>query len=490
MSILLTWFSILILLEMTPGSNSPEFLWRGPLPSFILLPVMSFTLLALAFSNFKRVQTNWRMGWRNLLTVATVLALTVALTLSIYHRAWEKLTPFEPPHGVARLSADNPVQLTSRWGGISVRLPNGRIWAGDFVPDATAYSPLAWLLGNVKVKLSNRGYIGGSIWVTADRTRVEWTGIKSDGTLWVSEAPQRAEFQNGIWRFDNHGETNLVRFGDETNWSSIATFPYYSYLVKKDGTLWRWGATNFDLRHRQWPGLRTFTPEQMGTESNWAEVYQDDSRWQFFRKKDGDIWVVDDFVARTNGNKLLTVAPGLTLVQIGASAEHGFRSTSQIWIGLGYRIGVRDDGTFRIYSGERLNRSRREYEWAPVDAQIGDGTNWLGMAGGGDRIVTLRDDGTLWLWSFHNTPPYWNHRTMERVIAMAKPVRLGTHADWIAVSGGRGNVNALAADGSLWFWPLERDPQYDYAGNDQNFEPLLDFSRKPQYLGNVFAKSD
>jgi hypothetical protein len=79
------------------------------------------------------------------------------------------------------------------------------------------------------------------------------------------------------------------------------------------------------------------------------------------------------------------------------------------------------------------------------------------------------------------------------------PVRLGTHSDWIAISGGWGNVNALAADGSLWFWPLENgflmsDGHgyfgYDFDNDGKLLPPLLDISHKPQMLGNIFSKSE
>ena len=51
-----------------------------------------------------------------------------------------------------------------------------------------------------------------------------------------------------------------------------------------------------------------------------------------------------------------------------------------------------------------------------------------------------------------------------------------------------GHIVSLAADGGLWYWPLERPEYYD-SGN-RKFEPLLDIPRKPVFLGNIFGKSD
>jgi len=48
---------------------------------------------------------------------------------------------------------------------------------------------------------------------------------------------------------------------------------------------------------------------------------------------------------------------------------------------------------------------------------------------------------------------------------------------------------ALAADGSLWFWPIIDNVEdfYGTRSDRPTIHPLLDISRKPQLLGNVFA---
>ena len=48
--------------------------------------------------------------------------------------------------------------------------------------------------------------------------------------------------------------------------------------------------------------------------------------------------------------------------------------------------------------------------------------------------------------------------------------------------------NQMAADGSLWFWPLESVMPY-YYDNNQRLDPLLDVSHKPRRLGNIFSPS-
>ena len=54
--------------------------------------------------------------------------------------------------------------------------------------------------------------------------------------------------------------------------------------------------------------------------------------------------------------------------------------------------------------------------------------------------------------------------------------------------GDYNSVTALAADGSLWYWPLSSAEFY--YNNNRSVPPLLDISRKPQPLGYIFGRTD
>jgi len=499
MGVVLAWFLIMVAMIPQRYEYGFNFFWHGPLPYFIAFPAITLTMLALAYGNYQHVLTGWKLGRRNLLTLVSVFVLGVIATSAIYHRFWEKFTPFEPLHGAARLTLANPAALSTEGGGVSVRLPDGKIWMGAVAFDSKEMTRLAFMLGNFKMILNDVQYIGGSNWLTAKRTAWDLVGIKTNGTLWVSEKPRQVIPRQGTWKINEDEMRHLVPFGTEANWSSVMPWGYSVLLTKTDGTLWRWGATNFNYNARtnRWPGLRTFTPERLGTESNWAEAFQSGYR-TCLRKTDGSFWT---WGGDTNGQVLLQIEPRFTVHQIFAGQARGqFRSTALIYRGLECRVGIRDDGTFRIWAHQLLTTNNQQryasYEWSATDLQIGAGTNWLAVAGPGDKVVTLKDDGTLWLWNFHrNDHGIWNPRRFEAEILDTVPVRLGTHSDWIAISGNGGPVTTLAADGSLWFWPL--GDEFYWGGNGNYFgyqvgtgNTLLDISRKPQLLGNVFGKAN
>ncbi|HUA39731.1 MAG TPA: hypothetical protein VMA35_15155 [Candidatus Sulfopaludibacter sp.] len=478
---------LILFVSLMAAAQTPAFashpLWRGELIYLIGLPSVLLTLLALASWNFGHPVTGWQLWLRNLLALAASLALIVVTTAAIYHRAWEKLTPFEPAHGTARLALTKPASFNEHWNEISVRLPNGKIWMAHFMPGPSSPSPLAFALGNFTATASVGGYIEGSNWMTVKRCQRELVGIKTDGTLWVSEKPWPTNgFRASDWKKNEEEMRHLVQFGKEMNWGSLHPDNWSVLLVKKDGTLWRWGPTNFDFRHKQWRGLRSFTPQQLGPESNWAGFFES-SYQTFLCKTDGGIWTLDYDVFNTNG--IILKLDGLNLRAVTGLSYGKFRSVANLW--LGFEVGIRDDGTFRICAEQHFDSRSHGMVWSALDLPIGHETNWLAVAGSGQKIITLKQDGSLWLWDFYWSPWHvWVPEAQKRIIQDTIPVRLGTHSDWISIASVPCGFISLAADGSLWFWPLARPYYY----NNPQFEPLLDIPRKPIYLGNIFGNPD
>jgi hypothetical protein len=495
-----TVLGILVMGFLLIAASGPESfvhypLWRGWLAHLIGVPAMVIVLAAMAFWNYQRIDIGGNIWRRNAFVFAAALGFVIGATTAIYHRAWEKLTPFEPSHGAARLSLSNPATLSKHWDAFSVRLPDGRIWTDEYALNTGTPNLQVLVLGDIRLTSLGGGYFyAGSNWMSVVRGLwFQTVGIKTDGTLWVSDKPSRPhKLETGGWKIVEAGD--LAQFGNETNWSSVIPTGLSMLLVKNDGTLWRWGATNWDLKHQDWPGLQSFTPHRLGTESNWAEVFLVDSQFRL-RKTDGSLWTT----WYDHHKQQFELEPGFSLQRSPLSLRNKWRGMTRIWNYYDCQLGVRIDGTFCIMADQRLDNQSHSYEWTEADLQLGKETNWVGVAGHYENIVTLKDDGTLWLWDFHHDYRYgWIPEHNERKMLEAKPVRLGTHSDWIAITGFAGGIISLAADGSLWYWPLESldyivrtggSPVY-YDNSNSHFESLLDVSRKPQLLGNVFGKAD
>ncbi len=493
------------------NASAPEFLfrsqdhelffhlWHGSLIYFTGVPTFFIVLTALAFWNSQQPAPGLAAGRRNLLAFAGALLTVVIVTSATYHRVWEKLTPFEPAHGATRLTRTNPPVLKTTYDYFTLRLTDGKIWANAYGLNVNQGNPLAYFLGNIRLtSFGLNNFYPGSNWVSlVHNWHGDVTGVKMDGTLWVSS--KASSFQ---WRGDDGWNiskpADLVRFGSETNWSSQVWHGYSVLLVKTDGTLWRWGLKDRNnTTWRNWPGLRTFTPRQIGTQTNWAKVFLTGNQPNI-RKTDGSVW---SLWADSNSKwPTEELEPDFKIQRQPFLEDDTWRSTTDNWSGARYRLGIRADGTFRICADQQFDKKSNAYELTSVDHQFGTASNWLAVAGRGKQVVTLKDDGTLWVWNFfHDDRRGWDIQRDERDMLSRIPSRLGSHADWLAIADAPGGIVSLAADGSLWYWPLETAQRFasDFGNgnfwdesNNNYIEPLLDISRKPQKLANILSPVD
>lgn len=443
------------------------------LPLIIAVPTIIVTLLWLAYLNFKNFRPGWPLWRRNVLGFATAFAFVIVTSLALYNRCWEIFEPAEPAHGAAKLSLATPptVQIT-RYNNLLVRLPDGRVWF-----DGLGYSTYDYYGGSARWKylwqtlahplresLGPQQFLAGSNWVaaTTEHLYFDWdvqgkhfgasdfmetVGIQPDGTLWISDKPATNQWTPG----------KLQQFGSETNWRQLAQGSRSVVLLKGDGTLWRWGFSPTNGFH-QWPGLRTVTPYQIGTNADWQELFS--LGGIFARRADGRAWQLD--VDWKTGREELDRATNYDEIVSQTVSRAGDTAIAF----------VRADGTLWVLNRYWDDKSRQT-KGAGV-LQVGKENDWRAVAVCQGMMVALKADGSLWQWNFKDG-------SIVRAINNP-PTRLGIHHDWVAVAGDWDSVIALSADGSLWLWPDKNSYQYDWL--------LIRLPKQPKLLGNIFGKTD
>ena len=479
---LLTWFLLFAAVRPESFVNHP--LWHGWLVYLIGVPVMVLVLATLALWNFKRVLVGWDVWRRNLLTLAISLALVVTATTALYHRAWELLTPLEPPPGAARL--ENSIRLRiNNIGDLAVFLPDGRVWLnrywsdqlnGDRAPTSEFYQNAFFGGGR---------FLDGTNWTAVADCYRDIVGLQRDGSLWVSETPARQLVHWGLGENPAPASTKLVRFGKDSDWKDVVVNFPGPFLLKTDGTLWRWGIWGTNrirrIQNWAWPGLRASEPQRLGTNSDWSEIFSAGSR-TFLRQTGGQMWAYPPY---SDQNTKLALDSNVVLDRVQYTDQ---RNTVIVRPSDCYpfRVGIREDGTFRIVASEHWNNHSRAMHWEAIDLPIGNETNWVGVASSGGRIVTLKRDGSLWLWTFKRERwTSWEDKSALLDFKNTTPVRLGVNSDWLTVGEMMGGIVSLAADGKLWLWRF--DPQYFSSGPAY---PLLAVSRRPELIGNLFGPSN
>jgi ABC-type transport system involved in multi-copper enzyme maturation permease subunit len=441
----------------------------------------------LAWRNFNYFQERGRVWRRNVSGLAAAILFIFISSAALYNRGWEVFEQAEPAHGPAKMSLGIPpvLSVNKAYSSLQVRLPDGRVWFDylNYRYDDPEPNRINWLWRSLTDPLPKgagaQRFVSGSDWRSASVQRIDLylnykdgrpepnshvvgyldtAGIKTDGTLWVSDASY-----TGAWTGDK-----MNRFGDETNWQQLVRARLEVLLLKNDGTLWRWdsGTNRFDwnIWQTNWPSLGNYQPHQIGTDSDWKEIWC--NVWNnLAQKADGSVWGLsfDGLNYKMGREKNLDGVSLRTLSQSG-NGETAY---------------VRPDGTLWMSWEYELNRTNMYSRFV----QVGTETNWSAVALNWQRMIAIKSDGSLWQWHFSNP---WDSNEGQLVMAAQKaaqtpPVRLGIHNDWVAIASTWQDVIALAADGSLWLWP--NHIEYEQGTS-------LKLPKQPEFLGNVFSKFD
>lgn len=476
LGIIVTWALLLGASQIENIFQYP--FWRGWLVYLLGVPMMTLALAALTYWNYQRVLVGWNVWRRNALVFFTALAVVIGATTAIYHRVWERLTPLEPPHGVARLAPSQPVTLRNEWVNLTAQLPDGRFWSSRFTLSAPTLASMLSGDWTAKESLGRRGFLEGTNWASVAVCYRDVAGIRKDGSLWVSEQPEKLFWSRSQTQSRQADPPRMVRLGLDNDWKSVAGNFSQAFLLKTDGTLWRLGTNRFD-RKKPRQGLRAFEPQRLGTDSDWAEIFSTEGL--IFRKTDGRVWVVQG--QRSSKTEFVRLDEQLFIERATLLDHERWRGrTPASAPGLGFQVGVREDGTFRVTEAWQWHTSPSDNsrQWGLVkhDVLLGKETNWLGVAGNREVVVTLKADGSLWKWHFPDDP--------ISKPGTASAALLSKHSDWLAIAEAMGGVVSLAADGGLWFWQFE--PRHEHP-SEQTIPPLLAASRRPQLIGNIFASS-
>jgi ABC-type transport system involved in multi-copper enzyme maturation permease subunit len=450
--------------------------WGAVLPILIGILTIIIFIPWLAARNFNHYVESGRLWRRNIFGIVGAILFVFVSSAAIYNRVWEIFEPAEPAHGAAKFSlSDAPKLRGDLQDNIQVRFPDGRIWFDNlrdsYPENRGGWKYIWWFIDRPLSRSAGpEQFMGGSNWISvAGAMRVDsWqgnknrvhgyldtVGIQPDGSLWISSEAKPLDWTGA----------KMIRFGDETNWRQVVSFHWRNFLLlKTDGTLWEWGNQNlrWDDWQTNWPSARNFKPQQIGTNSDWQEIF---STWfDLAKKTNGTVWTVE-YEGKTNE---ISFKRATNYDQIAfQNASFGLGG----WSGYERTAYIETNGALWIRNSYLNNSDENSNPTLTGFLQVGGETNWLAVAISWDRMVALKTDGSLWQW------PLDKKTTSEAI--KNPPTPLGIHHDWVGLMSVWQGTVSLAADGSLWFWP---------GAESQGI--LIKLPKQPQLLGNVFGKAD
>ncbi|MGG7036088.1 MAG: T9SS type A sorting domain-containing protein, partial [Flavobacterium sp.] len=153
-------------------------------------------------------------------------------------------------------------------------------------------------------------------WQSVSTSNNHNAAIKADGTLWTWGQHSWGKLGDGTY-LEPTNPTPPTQVGTSTDWKIVSAGGEHTIAVKTNGTLWAWGYNGNGEYGDGVYGFNNFTPEQIGTATNWQSVATGYAH-TIFSKTDGTLWATGQNLSGQLGNGTLN---GTNLpIQIGCTA--------------------------------------------------------------------------------------------------------------------------------------------------------------------------
>ena len=240
--------------------------------------------------------------------------------------------------------------------------------------------------------------------------------VATDGTLWGWGANSGGKLATG----DYNPRPARTQVGTDANWKTVSLGGDFAVALKTDGTLWAWGGNGYGQLGISSADATRLAPVQVGTDADWKQAQAAGSSVVAI-KNDGSLWT------------------------------WGLNNQGQL--GIGTSTGPSTCG----FSSDPCASSPQ---------RVGGLTTWARVAAGGNHVLAIRTDGTLWAWGVNHlgqlgigvsTGP----DTCGSLKCATAPVQVGTATSWANAwsTGDSSHTVALATDGTLWTWGMNHQGQ-------------------------------
>ncbi len=223
--------------------------------------------------------------------------------------------------------------------------------------------------------------------------------LKKDGTLWAWGANDQGQL--GLGSPGAADTTSPVRVGSDADWAAIAAGDDYSAALKTDGTLWTWGHGQFgQLGHGSTSGIAVPTQVTTGSGPDTFTAFAcgsgRDSSHMLAVKTDGSLWGWGYQYSGELGQGTV-IDHYLSPVRIGADSDWSEVACGSSY-GDNYSLATKTGGQLYAWGGNfRGQLGGGDYVVRFVADPSGGGAVWSDIVAGSNSFG-LKTDGTLWAW--------------------------------------------------------------------------------------------
>lgn len=322
---------------------------------------------------------------------------------------------------------------------------------------AFAYDSNGYYASGVGVYARPDATVTATAYASVAAGGIHTLAIKADGTLWAWGAGDWGQLGNGCDFYLNCyiDQRWPKQVGTDSTWKIISGGTVHSAALKKDGSLWAWGDNSSGQIGTGCNDSSCFyysTPTQTGTDKGWVSL----STGGFFTtalKSDGTLWSWGDNYAGVLGDGC---APKSSCVDRAVPTQIGTETDwAMVAAGGNHVLALKTNGTLWAwgsnYDGQIGNGVPGYDAYVSTPLQIGTDTGWRFVAAGDMHSLAIKSNGTLWAWG-HNNAGQLGVTCSGSCPPITVPTQVGSDTDWKEVDGGFALTMATKTDGTVWAW--------------------------------------
>ena len=230
----------------------------------------------------------------------------------------------------------------------------------------------------------------GTNWKSIVKGVASSAAIKSDGTLWCWGDNLNGQLADNTTT-KRSSPVQTVSFGD--SWLQVSIGYRHVGAIKQDGTLWMWGYNAYGQLGDNTLVHRSSPIQTIAGGSNWRQVSCTDRNTAAI-KKDGTLWIWGaNAYGQLGDNTIIDKSsPVQTITYSG--------SWKQVSFGYAHVGAVKTDGTLWLWGRNdagQLGDSSIVSKSSPIQT-VAYGINWKIVDCGSFHSASIKNDGSLWAW--------------------------------------------------------------------------------------------
>lgn len=252
------------------------------------------------------------------------------------------------------------------------------------------------------------------------------SAVKTDGTLWSwGNNPNGELGDNTVTSRSSPVQT--VAFGN--NWSSVSCGQRHTAGIKTDGSLWIWGINSNGQLGDNTVTSKSSPVQTIALGNDWASVACGYNN-TIGIKKNGTLWAwgANNYGQLGDNTTIRKSSP----VQTVAFGTNWIKASCQ---GYSVAIALKQDGTLWSwgYNGVgELGINATTARSSPIQV-VGASTLWTDVSTNNETTLATKKDGSLWAWGYNAAGAIGDNTTVDKS-SPVQTVMFGTR--WATVAAG------------------------------------------------------